>query len=686
MGKKLIIGVNDLNTWCKQNGRMELLIEWNYEKNNAYSPKTITYGSQKKLWWKCSQGHEWESSVSDRTRGRNCPFCSGKRLSVGINDLSSRFPNLANEWHPTKNVPLIPSNVSCGSKNKVWWLGKCGHEWEATIYERAINHTSCPYCKNSKVLTGFNDLQTKFPELAKEWHPTKNGIVIPSEVLFGSHRKVWWCCEKGHEWKAQVKSRTRSGRGCPKCALETQSSFPEQAVFFYVSKIYADAKNRYVVDSFEIDVYVPSTKIGIEYDGRFYHSSTYSSIRETNKNSSLHKKGIRLIRIKESDSNKVTNDIIYYKYNSNYSFLNWAILSLFHILGIDFEDVDIVRDHNIILEQYIESNKNNSLALKYPDIAKEWNYDKNGRLTPSMFSYSSNKKIWWLCSKGHEWQDTISHRSGNRGCPYCSGRRIIKGENDLATTHSELVREWDYEKNIVLSPNDVSFGSQKKVWWRCLQGHEWEAEICSRAINNTGCPVCSGKKTLTGYNDLSTVNPNLAKEWDYDKNQPLIPTQVSACSHKKAWWKCSACGSTWAAVIKNRNNGSGCPYCSGKKVLVGINDLATVNPELAKEWNYEKNDALTPKDVSLGSKRKVWWKCKQDHEWEADICSRSRGNGCPFCSNVAPKPVVNIDTGEVFDNQSVAAKSCGINSPAQIGYVCKGIRKTAGGYHWKYAE
>ena len=139
------------------------------------------------------------------------------------------------------------------------------------------------------------------------------------------------------------------------------------------------------------------------------------------------------------------------------------------------------------------------------------------------------------------------------------------------------------------------------------------------------------KAILEGYNDLSTTNPNLAKEWDYEKNYPLLPTQVAAKSNKKVWWKCKK-GHEWRAVISNRNKGIGCPICSHRQILEGYNDLATTNPEIAKEWNYERNHPLLPTQVAAAGKKKVWWICKKGHEWLATLYSRKAGSNCPKCA------------------------------------------------------
>ena len=124
----------------------------------------------------------------------------------------------------------------------------------------------------------------------------------------------------------------------------------------------------------------------------------------------------------------------------------------------------------------------------------------------------------------------------------------------------------------------------------------------------------------------------MASEWNYEKNGSLKPEDFTAGSTIKVWWKCDK-GHEWQATIASRNSGRGCPHCAGQKVIKGETDLATLNPELANEWNYEKNGDLKPKDVTANSGKKVWWKCDKGHEWQATIASRNSGNGCPICYN-----------------------------------------------------
>ena len=181
----------------------------------------------------------------------------------------------------------------------------------------------------------------------------------------------------------------------------------------------------------------------------------------------------------------------------------------------------------------------------------------------------------------------------------------------MVSTNPELIKEWNYDKNSV-APTAIIAGTNKKVWWKCSKGHEWKANVASRAKGNgTKCPYCSGLLPIEGETDLVTTNPELVKEWDFEKNEQLgiTPQTVSRASAKKVWWKCSY-GHEWQASINNRakSKGTSCPYCSGHKVLAGFNDLATTNPALVREWDFNKNEQLgiTPESVSKGSTKKAW--------------------------------------------------------------------------------
>ena len=144
-----------------------------------------------------------------------------------------------------------------------------------------------------------------------------------------------------------------------------------------------------------------------------------------------------------------------------------------------------------------------------PELLNEWNYEKNN-IMPSDISIWSKNKVWWKCKYGHEWASTMNSRQKKSSCPYCAGLLPIVGVNDLQTTNPELMKEWDYQKNII-KPYEIKVGSGMKIWWKCKEGHSWEATPNHRK-KGQGCPYCSGKKVLAGFNDINTLRPNIAKE------------------------------------------------------------------------------------------------------------------------------------------------------------------------------
>ena len=318
-----------------------------------------------------------------------------------------------------------------------------------------------------------------------------------------------------------------------------------------------------------------------------------------------------------------------------------------------------------------------SLAEARPDLAKEWNYEKNGDLKPEDVSCGCNKKVWWklpydvpddypvehLRGKHFEfeWEASINNRTRGAGCPYFYGR-VWKGFNDLQTVNPELARQWHPTKNGNLTPTQIAAKSNKKVWWLFPYDDpntgkhfefEWQAIISSRNAG-LGCPFISGKAVWEGFNDLQTVNSELARQWHPTKNGDLKPTQVTANSNKMAWWTLSYdvpldypvkhlrgkhFDFEWQAKVHDRNKGYGCPYLNGRAVWEGFNDLQTVNPELAAQWHPTKNGNLKPTQVPTGSGRKIWWLLPYDDpkiekcfnlEWLATINHRNNGSGCPY--------------------------------------------------------
>lgn len=272
-------------------------------------------------------------------------------------------------------------------------------------------------------------------------------------------------------------------------------------------------------------------------------------------------------------------------------------------------------------------------------LLEQWHPEKNSDCTSEKLSYGSQTKVWWVCEKGHEWQAMVKSRVMGSGCPVCAGRVILPGVNDLAATHPEVAGQWHPILNGELRPQDVMPGTRKKVWWRCEKGHEWQAAVGSR-VQGAGCPVCAGKAIVAGENDLASRFPEVAAQWSGEKNGSLRPQDVTPYSNRRVWWRCEQ-GHEYRAPVSHRTmRGDGCPYCAGRLVLPGFNDLATLEPEIAAQWHPSLNGAVTPEMVTVGAHRKVWWQCEEGHAWKAVIYSRTGTMkcGCPVCAGVVKAP------------------------------------------------
>ena len=275
-----------------------------------------------------------------------------------------------------------------------------------------------------------------------------------------------------------------------------------------------------------------------------------------------------------------------------------------------------------------------SLKEAFPLLALEWHPDLNEGRNPEEFAPKSNKKVWWQCSEGHIWEAVIASRSAGAGCKLCKGLSLVKGTNDLKTKYPKLAKEWDYEKNRPLRPEDVMPGSNKPVWWVCKLGHSYESKVSKRTGNNSGCKYCSGKALGKGINDLATTHPKLALQWHPTANGDLTPSDVQKGSGKKVYWICEK-GHTYYSSISNRTakKSTNCSICSGQGIGPGHNDLKTLRPDIAAQWHPTLNGKLKPTDVTVFSSEPVMWQCLLDqrHYWKAPVYSRTAGSGCGVC-------------------------------------------------------
>lgn len=642
-----------LEQWCIENNETEELALYNNAKNEKKSSE-ISFSSTKKVNWKCSKcGIEWKQSLnkmSSRAQ-KDCLYCTHKKASYFYN-LSTEYPMLEKQWYYEKNEKE-PKDYLPNSSAKVWWKCEQGHIWKACIVDRryAVDRNTikgnaiCPYCNHSRASSTYN-LVTEYPNIARQWNYLKNGKLKPTDVSPKSQKNVWWVCDfnPNHIWKDRISNRTALNRECTICSKEFTISFPARSIYYYLKQYFDDCEMEYrVLKKYVLDICIPSCKIAIEYDGWYFHSSEAAKIRENKKDDLLKKNQFEMLRIKErkEESNQiiVENNRIEYYLGDNYKNLDTLIREVLLLIGKKTKrnfliDVDTKRDNQKIENLYYHVRKSNTLAVKCPELVEQWS-SKNDR-SPDTIRMACNYKAKWICEKCQkEYESTIHNRVVNKsGCPYCANRKVSE-QNSLKNNYPDKAKQWNYDKNDGLGPEDVTSGSDKEVWWKCEKGHEWKAKVYTRTGKNKGnCPYCSHTK-LAVENSLEIRKPELKQIWDYEKNKGKTPKDFFYSSNKNVYWKCEK-GHEWEMSvnkIQRIKSEIKCPYCRGTR-LCKDNSLAVMNRELSEEWNYEKNGKSRPEDFLPSSGEKVWWKCKKGHEWKAKINVRNRGSNCPFCAGL----------------------------------------------------
>ena len=471
----------------------ELLAEWDYKQNNTLKPDDVTEGSTTRVHWICSKcGYAWITSVRQRTgpRKSGCPACArkkvwDKRYKKKLNETSCiSDPKLLQDWDYEKNEPLKPSDFTPSSHKNVWWkCHVCGYSFKDKIAGRA-KALYCPVCTNRVIVKGYNDLATTHPEIAAQWHPTKNGNLKPTDFSHGNGKKIWWICPIGHEYKSTILNRTKirgNGNNCPICDARRHTSFSEQAVFYYLKKYFPDTINRFSANflgKFEIDIYIPSLKVAVEYDGKAWHTEKIFE-RDMRKYAVCKENKIKLIRLKEikKESDCKTCDIVLYTFWEHET-LNKTIIDLLDMLNIQDTniDVDIERD-KFKITKLMDNEYAESFGYKYPNLVKEWHPTKNLPAVPTMFASGTQFKVWWVCPDcGNVYQARIVSRVNGTGCPKCARHRFLYNK-------CKKVAKLDLKTNEVIEVYDSITDAAKS---------------CGLRSSSNITSVCKGTKTSIG--------------------------------------------------------------------------------------------------------------------------------------------------------------------------------------------
>jgi hypothetical protein len=447
--------------------------EWHPTKNGSLEPNQVAAGSKKYAWWVCRKEptHVWEASIGNRTaRKSGCPYCAGCKAD-SFNSLASLRPDIAAEWHPSLNKDLTPDQVVCGSDKKVWWLCKRTglHEWQMPIDRRTSRGQGCTVCRR---VTTNNSLETKFPEIAAQWHPTKNEHLFPkwdpktaklaphriqknrrkrpSDVAAFSKQYAWWQCPNSslHVWYERVCNRTSKRQGCPFCAgFRIAEDNNLAAKFPALAKLWHPSRNLPLMP----DKVTSGTAKVVWW--RCFRSAKH---------------------VWQVGINKIVH-----AYRNGHT-------------GCPFC-------------KGRRAGPDNSLAVKHPELAELWHPTRNA-LSPAEVTPGSGKSAWWQCKKSseHIWRATIANvtraqKYTSKGCPYCSGHAVRK-EDSLLKKYPEVVDFWDKSRNLSLRPNQVTCMSNKIVYWRCRKSgdHVWKSSICYMVTSwkkgRILCGFCAGRK------------------------------------------------------------------------------------------------------------------------------------------------------------------------------------------------
>ena len=656
-GRALNVGFNDLETYCKKHGKQRILDEWDYEKNNCKPSEVLFFSYTEKYYWKCSVcGYCFQATLYSRIgKESSCRACINYDLHQGHNDLETYCKThnllyLLEEWDYKKNK-ILPSEIKyCDKTKKVYWkCPECDKSWKTFVADRTIAKRNCPDCFkkavsfSEKAFAFYLEKYFQIQENMKfDWSGKKDfDIVIEDKKIIIEYDGSIWhlkvekdmaknklCLANGYE---VIRIREN---GCPpidNCITFERKDETLQALnvaiinllkHFHIDNYDVDCERDYpliysklrrfkyektfhyycitnnaehVINAFNSEKNHPLTmrKITRYYKNKVYWKCPDCGFEWMSSPNAIHSKIKNnsticpqcAARQKTKNKNNVVSLQEYCEKNNlqhilhAYSQLNVlrpdsVLMSsqgmfyftcpicnhreektfLKHFIDRKGMCIDCYRKthpefsiDNIQIRKNVRRNvfaKQKTVSeyltdRKRLDILNDWDEEKNGE-SPDKALCDLKKKYWWKCKHGHSWQTSLPSKIQNGGCLYCTHQLPIIGENDLETYCKNngmeyILEEWDYSKNN-FTPRDVTCFSNRKVHWVCPEGHEYQTTIHHRVKNLSNCPFCLNKRVYSGYNDLSTLYPQIAQNWDTEKNFPLTPEQIMPSSQNPVWW------------------------------------------------------------------------------------------------------------------------------------------------------
>lgn len=669
------------------------------EVNPSIQPLEQYIRSHDPLKVQCKKcGHEWTATPHNLLRGSGCIVCAKKKKRTNeefLQDLEIVNPNIL----PLESYTNLSEKITVECK-------VCGNKWSASPHN-LLRGSGCPNCAHLKL---GNKSRKDYQLFLSEMANINPDITVLGNYINSSSPILVKCNNCEHEWLVTPNNLLK-GSGCPKCNHFLKTSFPEQAIFYYVKRDYPDAINSFT-DIFkdrktEIDIYIPSKKIGIEYDGAFWHNDDSSYKREKTKYNICKSHGIRLIRIKENaeHSGYEVSDITIHTKEK----LDDTIKELSKYIALS-SDIDVSRDTNEIKEQYYGSTAIANAEKEFLDILKAIN--PNILVLGKYISNSTPIKVKCLeCD--YIWVTTPNNLLHRHGCPQCA---IAIRSQKQTKKHDTFINELQkVDPSIEVLQEYVN--TKTKIAVRCKKcGYRWETTP-NNLLRGHGCMKCSGytniKKTTSQFlKELKQKNPNISIIGEYTSANGSITAKCNRCgytwdttpskllngqkcpsengllpkttdsfkkelevinpsieilseyesSKKPILAKCRICGFEWYTTPNNLLSAHGCPECFGNKKRTQssfIKELYSINPNIRVIGVYE--NANTPIKV----------KClKCGYEWETRPTHLLRGHGCPIEGRSIRKTQESFVSELKLINPNILVLGGYINSKTKIKVKC----------------
>lgn len=549
----IVEGINDLFSVVP-----ELKQYYDFEKNKGIEIGTLSVTSLTQVWWKCPVcSREWKAGVSSRVSGdhikgyemKPCPRCAGTERNI---DFSKQFPHLIEMYDKSNPIPLSVVNGGLIHSQYKWKCKACGNSFEksfAAMLSSAYKNTSYKGCPYcaGKRVNREYSFAALHPEIMIEYDPDNN--IDPFNVTENSNLSVKWICSNNseHKWNATFNSRAIGVGSCPICKDYNRGR--------RIIEVYPELERYYVKE---------------ENERPFHVLGPNSRCEATWKCENGHIFKLNIVNFSKSG-----------------------------------------RFYCPICENYQLQTGENDLSTVDPELAEEFDVEKNGLSPEEIIFHSSNENIWWKCKdRGHSFQRSIYYRRNhNRECPVCTGSIIVPGINTLLAMRPEVASEWSNSNN--RSPDEIFYNVSILAKWICptCKG-EYTFPIKDRYIGDESCPYCNKDRLLPGYNSLDVTDPDLASEWSPTNERSASLFKKSSYEYVK--WICPTCRGEYSAYIKDRFIGDdACPYCRNIRPLKGFNSFADKRPDLMEEWDYANNYLIcSPYNILETSFLSVWWKCK----------------------------------------------------------------------------